>query len=102
MGKPIVSTTVGAEGLEVRNGENIIFADNPAAFADCVVQLLQQPERRAKMGDAARRWVTENYSWAAVTRALDNVLQQVRSMQVRRGRARQSLDNRIRLMHNQQ
>jgi len=102
MGKPIVSTTVGAEGLEVRNGENIIFADNPAAFADCVVQLLQQPERRTKMADAARRWVTENYSWAAVTRTLDNVLQQVSSMQVRPGRARQSLDNRIRLMHNQQ
>jgi sugar transferase (PEP-CTERM/EpsH1 system associated) len=89
MGKTIVSTRLGAEGLDVKDGENIIFADDPAGFADCVVQSLQQPEQRSKMGAAARRWVTENYSWAAVTRTLDDVLQQVTSVQLRHGRTRQ-------------
>ena len=89
MGKAIVSTTLGAEGLDVKNGENIIFANDPASFGDCVVRLLQQPEQRSKMGVAARRWVTENYSWAAVTRTLDDVLEQVSSVHLRGGRTRQ-------------
>jgi glycosyltransferase involved in cell wall biosynthesis len=89
MGKAIVSTTLGAEGLDVKNGENIIFADDPAGFADCVVRLLQQPERRSALGDAARAWVSEKYSWEAVSRTLDEVLYQITSEQSRYRSAQQ-------------
>ena len=50
MGKAVVSTTMGAEGLPVRHGENIILADDPADFASQVVQLLRDPQRRAQLG----------------------------------------------------
>src|ERR1035438_5660093 len=57
MGKAVISTTMGAEGLPVRHGENIVLADDPADFARQVVQLLREPQRRAQLGRAARRLV---------------------------------------------
>jgi sugar transferase (PEP-CTERM/EpsH1 system associated) len=74
MGKPVVSTTMGAEGLPVRHGENIILADDPADFARQVVGLLRDPQRRADLGRAARQLVQQSYSWAAVASTFDEIL----------------------------
>src|SRR6266849_5368055 len=46
MGKPVVSTTVGAEGLPLTSGRHVLLADEPAAFARAVVSLLRHPEER--------------------------------------------------------
>ena len=54
MGKAVVSTSSGAEGLPVRHGENIILADDPADFARQVVDLLRDVPRRQRFGHAAR------------------------------------------------
>jgi sugar transferase (PEP-CTERM/EpsH1 system associated) len=75
MGKAVVSTSMGAEGLPVRNGENIILADDPADFAQETVRLLRDPERRAELGRAGRRLVEEKYGWASVASIFDEVLQ---------------------------
>jgi glycosyltransferase involved in cell wall biosynthesis len=75
MGKAVVSTTMGAEGLPVRHGENIILADDPADFARQVVQLLRDPLRRTELGGAARKLVERNYSWSAVGATFDEILQ---------------------------
>jgi polysaccharide biosynthesis protein PslH len=75
MGKAVVSTTLGAEGLPVRHGENIILADDPADFAAQVVGLLRNPRRRAELGRAARQLVEQSYSWAAVSATFDQILQ---------------------------
>jgi len=74
MGKAVVSTTIGAEGLPVTNGSDIILADEPAHFADEVCRLLGSPAERKRIGDAARRIVEEKYSWAAVARHVESVL----------------------------
>ncbi len=74
MGKAVVSTTIGAEGLPVTNGSDIILADEPAHFADEVYRLLGSPAERKRIGDAARRIVEEKYSWAAVARHVESVL----------------------------
>ena len=74
MGKAVVSTTMGAEGLPVRHGENIIIADDPADFASQVVRLLRDPERRAKLGHAARQLVEQNYSWFSVSETFEQIL----------------------------
>jgi sugar transferase (PEP-CTERM/EpsH1 system associated) len=66
MGKAVVSTSVGAEGLPVRSGENLLLADTPNDFADSVVSLLRDPARRRSLGTAARAMVQENYSWSKV------------------------------------
>src|SRR4029079_15048618 len=53
MSKAVVSTTVGAEGLAVRNGEHVLLADEPDAFARAVVALLRDVERRRRLEQAA-------------------------------------------------
>jgi glycosyltransferase involved in cell wall biosynthesis len=74
-GRPIVSTTIGIEGLEDLVGDGALVADggagarvadDPQGFADQVVELLSDPERAAKAGDVGHRTVAERYSWDRV------------------------------------
>lgn len=74
MGKAIVSTTVGAEGLPVTHGKEALITDSPELFAGAVISLLREPERRAQLGSAARRLVEQNYSWRLVTDLFDETL----------------------------
>jgi polysaccharide biosynthesis protein PslH len=74
MGKAVVSTTMGAEGLPVRHGENIILADDPADFAQHVVRLFRDPARRAELGRAARQLVEQSYSWSSVAVTFDQIM----------------------------
>ena len=53
MGKAVVSTSIGAEGLPVRPGRDIMIADTPDEFASAVIDLLQDPVRRADLGRAS-------------------------------------------------
>ncbi len=77
MGKAVVSTSVGAEGLAVQSGENIVLADTPKDFAESVISLLRDDNRRQKLGAAARTLVQENYSWAKVADDFARTLQEV-------------------------
>ena len=77
MGKAVVSTTVGAEGLPVTHGEHVLLADDPAAFANSVVSLLRDADRRATLEAAARTLVVEHYDWSAVAGALESALQNI-------------------------
>jgi sugar transferase (PEP-CTERM/EpsH1 system associated) len=74
MAKAIVSTSIGAEGLPVNNGEHILLADDPASFAESTVRLLGNASRRTQIGQAARHLVQENYSWATVSKGFAQVL----------------------------
>ena len=68
MAKAVVSTTVGAEGLPVHHGRDVMLADSPDDFAQSVVQLLQHATMRRSLGLAARELVEGRYSWASVAR----------------------------------
>ncbi len=70
MGKALVSTTLGCEGLAVTAGEHLLVADTPADFAAAVVALLGDRARRAELGRAARRLVERDYAWPAIGRQL--------------------------------
>jgi glycosyltransferase involved in cell wall biosynthesis len=72
-GTAVVSTTLGAEGLECRDGENIILADAPDNFAEAVSRLLESPENRARIGTAGRLLFEQKYTWSAAWRELDEV-----------------------------
>jgi sugar transferase (PEP-CTERM/EpsH1 system associated) len=74
MGKAVVSTTVGAEGLPVTNGEHVVLADEPRAFAASVVGLMRDRESRARLEAAARALVVERYDWSAVAGELEDAL----------------------------
>ncbi len=79
MGKPVVSTTLGAEGLEVTDGRNIILADGPGPFARGVLDLLKDPQRRTAMGREARALMLEKYDWRRITAGCDAWLDGVRA-----------------------
>ncbi|HZR22951.1 MAG TPA: glycosyltransferase [Vicinamibacterales bacterium] len=74
MGKAVVSTTVGAEGLPVVNGQHVLLADEPRTFARDVVRLIRDVDRRRQMEAAARALVTERFDWRAVARDLEAAL----------------------------
>jgi polysaccharide biosynthesis protein PslH len=74
MAKAVVSTTIGAEGLPVRDGEHLLVADSAVDFAERTVALLADPVRRSELGRAARRLVEERYSWTTVAKGFADVL----------------------------
>jgi glycosyltransferase involved in cell wall biosynthesis len=71
MGKPVVSTTVGAEGLSLESGRHFVAADDPGDFANAVVGLLRNPQKRRTLGQAGRDLVETYYSWPAITREFE-------------------------------
>jgi len=75
MGKPIVSTSIGAEGLNVRPGHDLEIADGVTSFADTTVALLRDAERRTRLGINARRTVTQQYAWSVIADRLDRLYQ---------------------------
>jgi glycosyltransferase involved in cell wall biosynthesis len=77
MGKAIVSTTLGAEGIEVQPGRDILIADEPSPFAAEVLRLLEQPQARAELGSSARRLATERYAWTGAAGMLERFYQQI-------------------------
>jgi glycosyltransferase involved in cell wall biosynthesis len=87
MGRAVVSTTVGAEGLPVTNGEHVLLADEPRGFCRAVVRLLRDVERRRQLERAARALVVERYDWSAVAGELESALERVALRQARGERA---------------
>jgi len=77
MGKAIVSTTLGAEGLPIRDGVDISIADSPEEFSRKVCALLRGAEERGRLGSAARQLVEQHYSWSSVATEFDDVLQRL-------------------------
>ena len=77
MAKPVVSTTVGAEGLDLESGRHFIAADAPADFARDVVSLLRDPARRHAMGRAGRDLVEACYSWPTIGQRFEELCEQV-------------------------
>ncbi|HUF92444.1 MAG TPA: glycosyltransferase [Candidatus Limnocylindria bacterium] len=69
MARPVVSTTIGAEGLPVTPGEHLVLADGPEDFARAVVALLRDPARGRALAAAGRALVEQRFSWGRV--ALD-------------------------------
>jgi glycosyltransferase involved in cell wall biosynthesis len=77
MGKAIVSTTLGAEGIEAAPGRDILIEDDPAAFAHAVGRLLTEPGLAAHIGQSARRLAAERYAWSGAAQALESFYRQI-------------------------
>jgi glycosyltransferase involved in cell wall biosynthesis len=70
-GKAIVASRLAVDGIEVVDGEQLVIADNDTEFAEAVLSLLADPQRRAALGARARSWALENLGWEKVARAYD-------------------------------
>jgi len=75
-GMPIVSTTIGAEGIHTIPGENILIADTPATFAKATIALLQSPAEATRLATNGRQWLEEHYDWRKVYRRWDEIYHQ--------------------------
>ncbi len=75
LAKPVVSTRLGAEGFPLTDGQQLrlVADDDPAAFAQAVLDLLGDPARRSALGRAGRRFVEENYDWGRIIPRLERV-----------------------------
>jgi polysaccharide biosynthesis protein PslH len=77
MGKAIVSTALGAEGIDVVPDRDILLADDPDGFARAVVRLLADPSFAARIGASARRVAVERYAWSAASAKLEQFYREV-------------------------
>lgn len=74
-GVPVVSTSVGAEGIKAVNGEHLVIADTAADFARAVASVLTDTERAQEMARKARRLVEGRYSWKSIGRTFADIVE---------------------------
>ena len=85
MAKPMVSTTVGCEGIDVHPGEHLLMADAPDDFADAVVLLLRDRALGHRLGAAGYRLARDHYSWEGATGRLAEFYDRLGVAQATRG-----------------
>ena len=71
MQKPVVSTAIGHEGINILHNENIITADNPEDFANSIINLFNNQQLRNKLGENGRKLVEKEYSWGTISSILE-------------------------------
>ena len=77
MARPVVSTSLGAEGLDAVPGRHLLIADDPSHFAGSVLRILGEPALAGELGGAGRSLVTERYSWRGAAGLLEGFFRQV-------------------------
>jgi glycosyltransferase involved in cell wall biosynthesis len=70
MGKAIVSTSVGCQGLDARDGENILIRDDPREFAEAILALQGDESLRSKLEQGARKTAEQHYAWRVIGPAM--------------------------------
>jgi glycosyltransferase involved in cell wall biosynthesis len=70
-GKAVVSTSIGAEGLELNSEEHLLIADSRDDFARSVIELLMSKKRRQYLGEKGREFVTQRYGWDGIAIRLE-------------------------------
>ncbi|SCX95277.1 TIGR03087 family PEP-CTERM/XrtA system glycosyltransferase [Desulfoluna spongiiphila] len=63
MGKTVVTTPAAIQGIQVTHGKHVLVADSPKGFSETILSLMDDPERRVELGQAARACVQRDYSW---------------------------------------
>lgn len=72
-GTPVVATTLAAEGLDLRTGQDVLIADTPSQLASSTVELLKNKALQKKLGLAGQQLVRQGYSWDIIAKELDKV-----------------------------
>ena len=84
-GLPVVTTTVGLEGIEARPGEEVLVADSPADFADSVTRLLKDEALQAKLAVNGRHLAERRYDWQVILGKMEEIYQGVASRNAEMG-----------------
>jgi len=81
MAKPVISTTLGCEGIEVTPGKNILIADTPDQFVQCIEILVKDGGLRERLGVEGRKLVVVKYSWEAIGARLCDLFSKLKKSQ---------------------
>jgi len=73
MGKCVVTTSIGAQGINAISGEDLVITDDSKDFATWVIKLLRDRQLRKKIGDKARMIIEAEHSWKKITERLDQI-----------------------------
>jgi glycosyltransferase involved in cell wall biosynthesis len=76
-GLPVVSTSIGAKGLEAKDGIHLLLGDNAETFAQQTIALLRNSSQAEQIADNARRYVTERFDWTAIGAQLSNHIEKM-------------------------
>ncbi len=71
-GKAIVSTSIGCEGIQIKSGKNIVIEDEPDKFANEIIALLCDNNKRSALGENARALAKSNYAWSSIGEKLQD------------------------------
>ncbi len=74
MGKAVISTSIGAEGLRVTDGEHLLIRDGEQAFTEGIISLLHNTDMRNRLGQAGRQLVEREYGWESIGQRLNKYL----------------------------
>ena len=85
-GIPIVSTTIGCEGINVTPGENILIADEPGDFAEAVIRVIRDEALARRLAENGRRHVETHYDWRRTYASFDRVYRQLMQSDLAPGR----------------
>jgi glycosyltransferase involved in cell wall biosynthesis len=85
-GLPVVTTTIGAEGMDLRHGVDVLIADTPEAFAENVARLVQDTNLWDSISHNARQRLAKEWSPDAVDRKLTDILARASGLQVATGK----------------
>jgi glycosyltransferase involved in cell wall biosynthesis len=78
LGRPVVTTSIGCEGLEAVHGKHLLIADDPAGFADHINRLMSDAALYRSIAQSARQFVESHYGWDAIAEKLMHLYETVR------------------------
>jgi glycosyltransferase involved in cell wall biosynthesis len=84
LGLPVVSTSVGCEGIPAVNGQDILIADEPDFFAGSILRLLADENLRFRIAANGRKFVEGKYTWQAILPELDKIINKLAPLEGRR------------------
>ena len=77
-GLPVVSTSVGVAGLNLKNNINVLIADTPKEMARKVIYLLKNKAKAGKIGESGRKYITDNFDWEKIVKLHDPVYEELK------------------------
>jgi len=77
MAKPVVTTSIGAQGAEVAPGEHLLIGDTPAQLADAVDRLFTKPDLRKRLAEAGQELVRREYDWSRAADEMDRLYRRI-------------------------
>lgn len=76
-GTPVVTTSLGAEGLQIQNGQHVLIGDNSSQLAKHTLQLLKDSKIQKSLAKSAREFVSRQYNWKRISQDLDRLYRQI-------------------------